>query len=728
MQQSNVQSAIFQPDVLFLSVIFFISICDISDPLFISGFLSALLLLWRWRKRTLKISWIDRLLIGILLYQIISIFFSTAPISVFFSLKTLTFSVIYYFLLRICLDSLQKIENYLFVACMIVGALCVVAIATFLIFRSACIHVGFSDVYDFRHLYRPLGYLSNVWGTMLIGFTCIVMLSLALCSRSVIKFAFLIFILLLLLWNMLITFSRGVYLSGIVLLLSYAAFLIFSDINRAQKTVILAALLLSLLLGGLIQKQEVARTLQVNRSLSQQRSISGRMESMTLSYKLLEQKPLIGSGAGTYSQVINDLKYEDDNHSFTNFAPNGYTQLLIEQGIIGFVLWGVLFVVSFSMAFKRWKYSSIAVITLLTFIAILIRESSFPVLLGNSGFQVLLLSILAVFQQVSSKKESPHGGIHHHLHYFPAFMLGISLLICGGIIYYQIDEQKNQKALSAIKNGDLEVAEKHICKTTRRTPYLINRGIIYKELYEKTRNPSYLDQAEYYLNEAISKNRHDGMIRYHLALILGGKKDHEQALQTLKELTSQFPNKSLYLLETFNLLRESGEADSSFQYLLRAVKLSPDLLDTPYLQHILTTDSSINVSLKRDLLHNLSTDQSNSDPVLLAKNGKIYLSLGFEKEAKQCLDKAISLLPNLIYPYYYLSRIATHQNDSYSAMIYLKQFVWLSTGTLSKDGIDYISNNREVEKIVMHKKELGDHSYAAKFQTWYHSITMANGK
>jgi hypothetical protein len=55
-------------------------------------------------------------------------------------------------------------------------------------------------------------------------------------------------------------------------------------------------------------------------------------------------------------------------------------------------------------------------------------------------------------------------------------------------------------------------------------------------------------------------------------------------------------------------------------------------------------------------------------------------------------------------------------------MIYLKQFVYLSSGYLSKEGIDKIVYSGEIEKLVTEKEEFIDNSYSAKFQTWYHVL------
>jgi tetratricopeptide (TPR) repeat protein len=192
----------------------------------------------------------------------------------------------------------------------------------------------------------------------------------------------------------------------------------------------------------------------------------------------------------------------------------------------------------------------------------------------------------------------------------------------------------------------------------------------------------------------------------------------------------QFPNKSLYQLAAFDMLYQRGEPEQALPRLAQAVKLSPALLDSPYLKNILSKDSSLSESLKSNLLHDISAEksaeQSAVDPIFLARSGKILLSFARKEEAEQRLEKAILLLPNLAYPYYYLSRIKNSQNHSKQSKIYLKQFVLLYFNALSKDMIDRTIYSGEIEKLLSSKNHFTDNSYTAKFQSWYHTVSIMN--
>ena len=74
-----------------------------------------------------------------------------------------------------------------------------------LCFGSPCLKVGFEDTYHFRFLFRPLGYVTNVWSEILLlilGWACLS------CRRYASVFIFLTFTVIFL------SFSRGAYVAS----------------------------------------------------------------------------------------------------------------------------------------------------------------------------------------------------------------------------------------------------------------------------------------------------------------------------------------------------------------------------------------------------------------------------------------------------------------------------------------------------------------------------------
>lgn len=79
------------------------------------------------------------------------------------------------------------------------------ALVAYFVFRKSVLEVGFEDTYHFRFLFRPLGYVTNVWSEILLlilGWACLS------CRRYASVFIFLTFTAIFL------SFSRGAYVAS----------------------------------------------------------------------------------------------------------------------------------------------------------------------------------------------------------------------------------------------------------------------------------------------------------------------------------------------------------------------------------------------------------------------------------------------------------------------------------------------------------------------------------
>jgi tetratricopeptide (TPR) repeat protein len=593
-------------------------------------------------------------------------------------------------------------------------------------FRETSEYVGFTNLYDFRHLYKPWGYLSNVWGSLLIGFIGIVTLTAIFYRHNKGKQIVLFIVFILVLFGIVVSFSRGVYISCAFLLLSLLAYLIFSRIPAVRKGIICVVVFVPLLLFGILQRNEVLRTVRFNETLSQQRSISGRMEAMQATGELFRESPLFGSGTGTYSMVINDYKYENDNNSFTNFAPNGYIQLLIEQGIVGLIIWSLPVFILIFMLLKHRKRDIIPKVIAVILISVLIREASFPVFSDSSGFQLLVFSLLAIFQNVSTSKLLQPDIAPSLTRYL--FVIILVFVILSGIyaVFQQAEEKNNREILSALQSDNIEKAEKFMNKTSDRIPNLINKSRVYLELYKRKKEILFLNKAKSNLDKAILKNKHDIMLQYYRMQILEEEGKQDSAQYVIKNLSERFPNKSLYQFATFNSLYKQHQIGVAIPYLIKTVKLSPTILDSPYWMELKKNDSTFIQSISDSLfieIRSYTENNINADPVLLARYGKILLSMEYEHEAKQLLEKAIALLPNLIYPRYYLSKIEINQENNDYGLLYLKQYVFLSSGIPYKDYINRVVNSNEIDQGIANRNFIFN-DYKTKFETWYCSFAI----
>ncbi|MEI3341155.1 MAG: hypothetical protein V8R52_02345 [Coprobacter fastidiosus] len=92
-------------------------------------------------------------------------------------------------------------------------------------------------------------------------------------------------------------------------------------------------------------------------TVSQQRSVSGRIASLYAAWTVFKEKPVIGFGSGNYSLAMDSLLFEKENVAFTNFAPNILVQLGRERYNRIFDIWviyGLFFLVLYKGE-KRWR-------------------------------------------------------------------------------------------------------------------------------------------------------------------------------------------------------------------------------------------------------------------------------------------------------------------------------------------------------------------------------------
>ena len=77
---------------------------------------------------------------------------------------------------------------------------------------------------------------------------------------------------------------------------------------------------------------------QFSEKLESEGFSSNRAEQRELSYRIIADSPLIGTGAGTYRWVFPTYKDERFGPYFYEHAHNDFLEILAEQGIIGFSL------------------------------------------------------------------------------------------------------------------------------------------------------------------------------------------------------------------------------------------------------------------------------------------------------------------------------------------------------------------------------------------------------
>lgn len=286
------------------------------------------------------------------------------------------------------------------------GVLSLVTLFFFAIHRTEFYSVGFTDLTFFRQYYRPWGQLSNDWATVLLGLLPFSFIALS-GSRGKRKCLFMGTALL----NtaaVLASFSRGAYIALGVFFVS-AVFLTFLfDRANLKRTGIMAAAIWGISLVCLYpEKAAVLTTCSLFKTVSQQRSIEGRLLKWQEAAHLFRLFPVTGTGGGNYA-LASDIYPAEREGLFTPRSTNTYLQLAAEKGITGIVAYGFLL---WCVCMAGWKRVArgdrTALFVFSALLALGIREGTFSSFFEKDCLAVI--TVLSVCMLVQPVKNDVYG-------------------------------------------------------------------------------------------------------------------------------------------------------------------------------------------------------------------------------------------------------------------------------------------------------------------------------
>ncbi len=655
---------------------------------------------------------------GIWFFAIFTTISSSLPVSFELShVRNITIAIIFYFILRSTYLNSTNTNKLLLLFSLFAGTTSILAIISFLYFKSNLTIVGLTNIYDFRFLYHPVGTSANTWGAYSLSYIGVIVLSIYRYRKERTKVIWLMAILVPVVFSLIITFSRGVYISYALLL----AVLIISICRKrtftlSKKILCLASCIIIQMAMILPVWQEVSQTLAMTTTVSQQKSIEGRINAAQTAFNIFKKHPLTGVGPGNYSLAADLEIYNNDNQSFLSASPT-IAILIAEQGIIPVILW-ISIIVALTIKLWRKQRTTWDILWIyVSLVAIALREISLPICFEKTGVLLVIFLFIALLQNSTTEAQMAMSTSNrtHRIFWIP-------LLMAGTICLYGIIRQQNERAnsyfLTYLKNNDLINAEHYIGSTMQQFPYLVNRGLLYMQFYKLTEKGSYLDQAVVCFDKAIQMNNIDNRIRHYRAIANAQQGKTEQAEAELNQLVTQSPANTLYRLSLFRLQYERSEKKLAATNLVRAILLSPRLLDTQYWADIASADSIFATIITNQL--NLAISKSNSsDPIIQAKYGKILLSLGDTVKAQHILEDVVTQMPGLSRPWCYLGLIYRNQGKVKTGTTYIKRALALDPGDafITHCLSDNPTNIHSCVK--MDNMAFLEEKYAIKFNHWY---------
>ncbi|MBO5194665.1 MAG: O-antigen ligase family protein, partial [Bacteroidales bacterium] len=353
-------------------------LCFTSETFVVSCIATAFLGICLYFRKSIRIAVMDMFVIAVLLWEIvITVFVSGAGNAGFLSKQY--FFTVYYFILRLVLTDRAVTGNFLLLTSVIVTIISFICIVSFGMFREKVFSSGFESLYDFKYLYRPFGELNNVWASIFLSLTGLIISGVFFLDGK--KRCFLLIPFVALVYCLLVSFSRGVYIAVMLLLTILFGFVVTSKIKVLKKCLYVAGLFTVCLLLSLPNGNDVLRTIKMTETVSQQRSLDYRIDAFSYLLPAMKKSPVIGVGSGRYSMAVNEFIYENDVASITDFAPNIVSQLLLEKGIVGTLLWSLIYITCFALSLRCRSKDCDGRLQLFIFMfltVLLVREMTFP--------------------------------------------------------------------------------------------------------------------------------------------------------------------------------------------------------------------------------------------------------------------------------------------------------------------------------------------------------------
>ena len=702
--------------ILFLLLLFYI--IGQNDHIFIIGSCLTLFLSYKlYINKGVHISFVDICIIALWIFSVFNYFLSANHISSIFYFKDFTLCVLLYFLLRSELNNWHEKKRILLFISFIIGIMSIISIISFIMFSEQIYNLDFDSTYDFRFKYRPLGILLNIWSSLQLCFLGIIVLSIFHYRKNIVILIFLYCTFVINMFIIITSFTRGIYLAYTFILISSFVLVLKTKIELYKKGLLLGLIVIPLMLFVCIYKEEISKTIKFKETISQQRSISGRIDAMSSSQGIIKNYPLFGIGANNFSYAIEKYLYENDNNTFTSFAPNGYTQLLTEQGFIGFLLWFFLIIsILYQCIYYRKRLTVQHIIIASILISLLIREISFPAFLNNSIIMLMCFMYFAIFQN----------NLNCNKFYFKKYkpVIYVISLICIFFIGISVKHFQNIKnnnlAIQHMSEKNIYHAIKYINKTDGSVPYLFNRSIIYNTLFEQTGDKAFLKEAKYNIHKAIQKSDNDNMLEYQLSRLLMKENKIDSAKIIIGKLITDYPNSALYNISYFEILYNYFDKDEALKYLIKAIELSPNILKSKLIEVIQKDDYNYMYKMNNLLYERIKEESLDNlnDPICLAKRGKILLFLCKYHMSALYLKKAIDILPNLIMPWYHLGEIEEmNGNTDKSNEYYLRYLTLTSPNNKKLENMKKYILSGEIHKNIEVKSLL--YKYENKFTNWY---------
>jgi O-antigen ligase/Tfp pilus assembly protein PilF len=625
----------------------------------------------------------DIAVIGVMLYELLVYPNTLNPYNSLSYLFLIWNLFIYYFLIRfILLKEIKRDAVILFVAA---GGLLLSLLTCFqyLAFSFSISAEGFDELNNFKHLYKPFGIFSNEWATVML-----LILPFSVASYFVLRssesaraYSWVSAIILLFnIFTILISFSRGAYISLILFFILTAVFVLVFQVLKTRDIVRCSAGFLALIALSIIPIEDpVLTTASLVKTESQQRSLESRKNIWQNALTAAGESNFLGVGSNNFALAYSKVYDAGEDQAFTQRASNVILKLWIEKGYSGLVVYGAFFFLFFfsnglRLRSKGEANQKIVTIILCTgILAMLVRDLSFSSIFENTTILFLATTIFALcpgkpFQTSFSRRSKL------------VAILGVSSVWIGLTSMAGLQWMSThyfETSLEQLKRNELKAAHASVNQAIRlcssNPQYFSHKGIIEYRLAvvsgsllsPTVERGQYIIDAFSSYESALKMNPADASFIHNLGWLCLLTKDTAQAKMHFINAANADRNCSLYRISLGMVSALTGDSLKALHQYQEAIRMNPEILDSKFYSEFRSRFPNQSTDIVRRILSELNELPTNS--IVQAKLGKLYLSAGEIEKSSIILVDVSQKLPSLNRVWYHLGIIKETKGDSLGA-------------------------------------------------------------
>lgn len=559
----------------------------------------------------------------------------------------------------------------------------IIAITTviyFFKFYRSLLNEGFNTINNFKNLYTPLGFLSNSWVSIFILFIPFQLIIILYYKKlRLINY----FILALTLFSIIISFSRGAYLSIFIFFLLINIFT-FRLINKKTIIAYNALFLIGILVLTIPIKDNFKTTISFSKLNSQKRSTNGRISTWR-HFINSNDNIITGTGQGNLSIAIQNNPIHREDTFYSNRVNNMILKMYYEKGIIGIGSYAVLIFLISIIALYNFKSKDIGKIQKIEIsiifsgiISFIIRDLTFSSFTNNYVYFLFFNLIFLLIPYDIKIKELRIKKYFINSVLF-LFLVLFSILIVSNIKLL-LAQNYNSQFLKSYRNHDFEKGLLQLNKAIKLSPHntillknklaILSRNTMQikisnnlKDLIEfKNKTTDSIFTLIKLSNQILAIDKNDDEIFNNIGWYYFALNKKDSANYYFNKAIQQSPYNHNYHISKTLLNVKFNNLDTAKMNLTKALRYSPFILESIFYIEFSEKYSFLAKQAKNNAIFELSViTQQESSPILESRLA-ILLKDSIPSKSLKLLKNVTNELPNMNRPWLYRAILSEKLN------------------------------------------------------------------